>query len=275
MPDASTTESRIRPRIWIGVLLAIVYAAVAGGVANMLTEAFPQTDPAADFALGHFPVLIPLVVGGVLFIRWAGWSERVWRTPAAFETTPRRWWMLAIPVLLLAQAVLILATMPAERWQFWLVLLIALGTGLVGFGEELYFRGILRASLLERHGETLALVVTSLAFGAAHSLGSLIGGVPLALTAFQVAATAFDGMLYYGVFLATGRLWVPIALHAITDFSLRVAGGLNAGPSADIDLGPATAVIEIALGILAFLVLISCIRRDLHQRRSGSTLIAS
>lgn len=268
MSDLTTAATRVPRRFWIGLLAAVVYVALAGGVANLLTEGFPQDDPAADFALGHFPVLIPLVIGGVLFVRWAGWSSDVWRTPASFETTPRRWWMLAIPVLVFAQAVIVLAIMPADRWQLGVVLLVAAGTALVGFGEELFFRGILRSSIRAHHGETVTLLVTSLFFGLAHSLGSLLGGVPIGYIAVQVGAAALDGAVYYGVLLATGRLWVPIVLHALTDFSLRVGGGLNTGPSADVDLGPANIAIEWAIWVLAVVVLISCIRRDLSARRA-------
>ncbi|MFZ4893000.1 CPBP family intramembrane glutamic endopeptidase [Plantibacter sp. Mn2098] len=269
MSRTVTTPIRVPQRFWVGLAAAAVYVAGAAGVANLLTGAFPQSDPLADLALGHFPVLIPLIVAGVLFVRWAGWRDQVWRAPAAFETTPRRWWLLAIPVLLLAQSVTVLVTMPADRWQLGVILLVGAVTALVGFGEELFFRGILRASIRAHHGETVTLIATSLLFGAGHSIGSLMNGVPPGVIAFQVGVTALDGAVLYGAFLATGRLWVPIVLHALDDFVLRVGGGVQSGPSSDVSLGPVSIAIEWTLWVLAIALLVSCIRRDVLARRAA------
>lgn len=259
---------RVRPQLWIGLVAVTVYVLLAAGVANLLTDWLAPSDPAADYALGHFPVLIPLVVAGVVFVRWAGWGPGVWRTPASFETRPRRWWLLAIPALLLAQNVVLLAASPAANWQVGTVVLIAAATALVGIGEELYFRGILRASVRAHHGETMALLVTALAFGAAHSVASLGHGLPLGFIAFQVAVTALGGAVYYGAFLATGRLWVAMVLHALDDFSLAVSSGNLTGPSGqNAAAGPVNSAIQFILWVLAGAVLVSCIRQDRRDRQ--------
>ena len=153
---------RVTPRFWIGLIAAIVYVLCAGGIGELLTQWFPPDSDVAELALSHIPVLLPLIVGGVLFVRWSGWSQLVWRVPAAFETTPRRWWMLAFPVLLLAQSVVVLAGAPWASWNMAALALVLFVNALVGVGEELYFRGILRASIRAHHGEAVTLVGTSL-----------------------------------------------------------------------------------------------------------------
>ncbi|WP_308799340.1 CPBP family intramembrane glutamic endopeptidase [Agromyces silvae] len=267
-PADLRATTRVPQRFWIGLLALVVYVALAGGVANLLDAWVQPSSEVGEFALTHFPVLIPLIVAGVVFVRVSGWGRSVWRTPAAFETHPRRWWMLAFPVLLFAQAVAVIVLIPWNDRAAGLVLVVALGTAMVGFGEELYVRGILRASLRAHHGETLTLVVTSLLFGAAHTLGSVMLGLQPTFIAFQVVATAFDGVLLYGVFRATGRLWVAATLHALTDFSLYVSNGDLADHSgSDVLTSPVNVVIQFALWALAAALLVSCIRQDLRARR--------
>ncbi|WP_157429221.1 CPBP family intramembrane glutamic endopeptidase, partial [Agromyces salentinus] len=246
----------------------LVYVLVAGGAANLLTAWFSTDSDLADFALGHFPPLILLIAAGIVFVRFSGWSRYVWRTPASFETRPRRWWMLAFPVLLLAQSIILLTLVPWAGWDVGAVLVVAAGTALVGIGEELYFRGILRASLRSHHGETLALVVTSLLFGLGHSLGSVMNGLDGGFIVFQVGVTALDGAILYGAFRATGRLWVPMVLHAFSDFTLYLANNdLADKTGSEISTSPANTAIESVLWVLAIVLLISCIRQDLRTRR--------
>lgn len=266
--DRDAGDPRVARRFRVGLVAVVVYVAFAAGVANLLTAWVDPADPAAAYALAHVPVLIPLIVAGVLFVRWAGWNADVWRTPNAFEVAPRRRWMLVVPLLLLVQPVLTLASAPWSEWEVAPVLLALVVTAMVGFGEELYFRGILRASLRERHGETVGLLVTSVAFGLAHSFGGFIHGEPLGFIAFQVFVTALAGAAYYAAFLATGRLWVPIVLHGLGDFSLLIGGGGFGGASSDADPSPANIVIQAVLWGLTAVVLISCIRGDVRARRN-------
>ncbi|RZU67058.1 hypothetical protein EV379_3434 [Microterricola gilva] len=266
---ANRTDLRVPQRFWVGLVAITIYILLAAGVANLLTAWLHPEDPAVDLALSHAPVLL-LIVAGVLFVRWSGWGQQVWRVPAAFETRPRRWWMLIIPVLLLVQPILVLAQTPEDNsWNIGSVVLVAIVFTMVGFGEELYFRGIFRASVRAHFGETLTFVLTTLAFGIAHSFGSFAKGLDPAFILFQVGVTALSGALYYGAFLATGRLWVPIVLHALGDFSLTIAnGGFTSSPAADVGTSPVNVAIEFALWALAFVVLISCIRRDALERKA-------
>lgn len=181
--------------------------------------------------------------------------------------------MLAFPVLMIVQIIILLSITPWGERNFALVLFVLLVNILVGFGEELYFRGIARASLRAHHGETLTLVVTSLLFGAGHALGSLIAGLPIAFIAIQVGGTALMGAAFYGVFWATGRLWIAIAFHALNDFALRISSGdLTAASAHDLEPPATTGFIQFALWILTVVLLISCIRQDLRARREARSL---
>ncbi|MFF2052932.1 CPBP family intramembrane glutamic endopeptidase [Leifsonia sp. NPDC058194] len=266
-PDVSAGP-RVPQVFWIGLVACVVYVALAAGVANLLGDLFGGGSEAGDFALTHYTVLPVLIVGGLLFLRWSGWWAQTWSVPSAGRTQPRRWWMLSIPVLLLAQSVIVLAIAPWGAHSVGTIVVVLVGTAMVGFGEELFFRGILRVSVRAHHGELVTLLVTSALFGAAHVLGSVIAGLQPAFILLQVTTLAMDGALYYGVVRATGRLWIAMALHALTDFSLYVSGSdVSHSGSTDANISPANVVIQFVLGALSLVLVISCIRQDLLERR--------
>ena len=94
-----------------------------------------------------------------------------------------------------------------ERAWFALVSITA------GICEEILYRGFLIRYLSEspwHAGIRYAMAVSSLAFGMAHGYQGLKG----------IAGTAIIGAVMAVVFIITGSLWLPIALHAA--FDLRV-----------------------------------------------------
>jgi membrane protease YdiL (CAAX protease family) len=83
-----------------------------------------------------------------------------------------------------------------------------------GICEETLYRGFLIAYLNTFVGLAAAWVISSLIFGVAHSYqGS--GGV---------AKTGVVGAILGGLYLFTGTLWVPMALHATQDLVAGAAG---------------------------------------------------
>jgi len=90
--------------------------------------------------------------------------------------------------------------------RLWQLAVIA---ALAGIGEELFFRGLIQLGLSSGLGLNvwLAILITSLFFGLAHSM---------TLTYFMLT---FAVSLYFGfLFDYTGNLLVPIAIHALYDF---------------------------------------------------------
>jgi membrane protease YdiL (CAAX protease family) len=89
----------------------------------------------------------------------------------------------------------------------WSVSQIALLSVIAGIAEETLFRGAIQTGLEGRIGVKLAVVVTSIAFGAAH---------PITWT-YAIFATLIGAYLG-GLYVWTGDLMAPIATHAIYDF---------------------------------------------------------
>lgn len=88
---------------------------------------------------------------------------------------------------------------------------------LVGFVEEVIFRGLVGRLLLRRRGLWIALVVSAAIFGAMHSVNAVGGGQSATDTALQVTIAGVFGVLFGAMYFATGSIWPVIVLHAAYD----------------------------------------------------------
>jgi membrane protease YdiL (CAAX protease family) len=88
------------------------------------------------------------------------------------------------------------------RWWHLAVLSI-----LAGWGEELLFRGLIQASLVEWIGVWPAVLVAGIVFGLAHPLSK----------SYVIVAAAIGAYLGW-VFVATENLLAPIIAHGLYDF---------------------------------------------------------
>jgi len=88
-----------------------------------------------------------------------------------------------------------------KLWQ------LAVIAALAGIGEELFFRGLIQLGLSAILDVWLAVLITSLIFGLAHAATRTYF-----LLAFLISV--YLGLL----FVHTGNLSVPIAIHALYDF---------------------------------------------------------
>ncbi|MEV0621945.1 CPBP family intramembrane glutamic endopeptidase [Nonomuraea sp. NPDC050404] len=83
----------------------------------------------------------------------------------------------------------------------------------VAVAEELLFRGVVFRIMEERTGTVIALVVSTLLFGATHLVNAnatLWGALSIALT---------GGAMTTAAYVATRTLWLPIGLHFAWNFT--------------------------------------------------------
>lgn len=107
--------------------------------------------------------------------------------------------------------------------------LIAATSLLIGFSEEVMFRGILLRVLLARFGSGPAILLSAAAFALVHMLDG-VSYDPLAITLQELAFTFLIGLGLAPVALRIGALWPLILWHAIWDsvvFSSHVMGVLH------------------------------------------------
>ena len=106
---------------------------------------------------------------------------------------------------------------------------------LIGFGEEVLFRGLIQRTIHSYIGEKthrqvlLAVMISGVIFGMTHILNSLITGIDFAAISVQMAVTSFMGMYLGAIYYRTGKnIWYVIILHGLYDMlSMIVAGRLS------------------------------------------------
>lgn len=269
---SATRAHRVRPSIWAGLVAVAVYVFFAAVVGNIVGDM--AADDTAEFVLSHYVPLPIVIVLGLLFVRWAGWRGVFSETPTPL-LRPRRLWLIAIPLLAFTIPIANLADVDWSALSIGTVLLIVGGVLMVGFGEELYVRGILLVGVRERHGELVTLLVTSFVFAAMHIVGSLWAGLPFAFIVFQVSALTLSGVTYYWIRRVTGRLWVGVLVHAFTDGVLYLGSGASrhadaladAGSNVDETFAVTVQVLLIVAGLASVLSTIREDRRDRTARK--------
>lgn len=269
------------PSIWLALAAIVIYVALAAGLGDLLSGLVSDDQELAQFALGHFIPLAIAIVGLLLFLRWAGWGRDVWREQPTPALTPRRWWLLSIPVLVVLLPIAQLGEVPWASRSLGFILVIAVGTLMVGFGEELLIRGVLLTAVRARHGELVALLGTSLVFALAHIPGSIIAGAPIAAIAFQVTFLAAAGAAYYWVRRVTGRLWAAMFAHALTDWVLYLASSAGT-PATSLPQShssdspdPLQVTVQVLLLVATTVSIISVIREDRRNKRTTATFASA
>lgn len=106
--------------------------------------------------------------------------------------------------------------------------LIVIGTPLIAFNEETFFRGLM-LDWLRPLGWRRTIVYSSVLFGSAHAL-NLIAGANIPFTVMQIAATTAGGVALAAIRIRSGSLWPVIALHVAFDAIALVA---LTGPATD------------------------------------------
>lgn len=235
MPD-------FRVALWATLSYFLVLAcgmAVLGGSPDALTLA----------TVGQLLVLELALCGLCLF--WFGG-----RWGLIFGAT--RWrglvWLIPAVLVLVAMGRDLLPVLLADTAVPWgLLFLIGATSLLIGFSEEVMFRGILLRGLLARFGSGPAILLSAAAFALVH----LLDGVsydPVAITLQELAFTFLIGLGLAPVALRVGALWPLILWHALWDsvvFSSQVMGVMHP-----------LAVPGMLTQVLVGLLLWSSMRRD-------------
>lgn len=113
---------------------------------------------------------------------------------------------------------------------------------LVGFVEELIFRGFLFRALLKRDSTPMAITISAVTFGIGHLVNLLAGQGGLE-SLIQVFFAIAWGFLFTFVFYKSGSLWVCILVHGLVDVFSKFAAP---GGSSDFVYMAATIVVSIA-----------------------------
>lgn len=153
---------------------------------------------------------------------------------------------------------------------------------LVGFGEEVVFRGLILNLFLDKFGNEkkgilISVILSSLLFGATHSI-NFFAGVSLGSVLIQMLQTVLLGMVFAEIYLLSGNIWIVIIAHALTDVaSLMSAGIFGAGNEIDA-INKLSPINLLAIPIFLVPTLILFRRKKLEKlvrRRCGEVVVAS
>jgi membrane protease YdiL (CAAX protease family) len=173
-------------------------------------------------------------------------------------------WLIAVPIVIL---VAILAGIDYSHLgdiDSELLLTIAVGTILVGFSEELMYRGLFIVGARGSMGEQGVWLWSSVACVLLHSINALLGQ-DIGPTIVQVAVTFVVGSGMYVARRSTGLIIVPMVLHTLWDFSAFTGGAIR-----DLPDGSASALAGPMQGfaILTVLVAITVGRKHLFPKEA-------
>ena len=216
---------------WKALLFVAGYLVIYEGAGWLLTSLFlgdgDGGNPLASAQSVLVAIAAPLAVGAIvllLFLRSARWPA------SAFTRQPvgGRWWMWFAVGLALIPILLRLFGIDYGAFAPGVVPAMFFAGLLVGFTEELVYRGIVVKLLRDAgHREVTVAVLSSLLFALSHSINA-ITGQPIATVAVTVVYTFGFGILMYLVLRVTGSLVWPILLHALTDpTTILATGGID------------------------------------------------
>lgn len=93
---------------------------------------------------------------------------------------------------------------------------------LIGFIEEMIFRGFLFRILLKKDSAPVAVIISAVTFGIGHIV-NLFAGQASIETVVQVLFAIAWGFIFTFVFYKSGSLWVCIMVHGLVDVFSKFA----------------------------------------------------
>ena len=210
-------------RLWLSVIALAVWVAITMGVGLLQVGPGTSLDKFASEQIvwgtplaAAFMVLVALVMG------WRDLGFNRARPPGA-------WRLLWLPVLMLCGfvGVMVLLDRPVPAS---VVLVVAINTLVVGFSEELAFRGVLWGAARKAMSFWPAFLLVTFLFGLVHVLNALLTGE------FAAAGVqAFNAMLSGAAFLALRirlhSIYPVMVVHWLWDLGVFVLATGREGPA--------------------------------------------
>ena len=211
LPGMSTDAAVRAPRLsaWpMALLAAAFYTLGMVAVWQFAEHDYEQTAELLRDVILALAVLVLLTLG----LAW-------WSRLTIHRSNRLGWFGLValIPVLLMLST--FVASARSGFDDYGLIVVVLIGTALVGIGEETVFRGIVLNSLARTMSLPWAVVVSSVLFGLMHSANVLLQ--PVGDTVSQVIVTSLIGLfLGWTYVLSGGNLVLVVVIHWLWDFGL-------------------------------------------------------
>jgi membrane protease YdiL (CAAX protease family) len=222
-----------------------VYVAIylpAGKVAATLADrSYSEDDLLSSVGTIVIQMTAALIVGSIVLIAFTtfmGWNAEIFGRQSIYRSR----WMWLAPLIILTPIILrVLGIDWGARPLSVVIMMMATGL-LIGFSEELLFRGIAVKMLRSGgHREFSVAAVSSLLFGVVHSL-NIFSGAELSTAATTVLYAVAFGVLMYLSMRVIGFIAGAMILHGLTDPTTFLATG---GLPDDVDTTAVTGLAAI------------------------------
>ncbi len=199
------------------ILFAVLFIALYCAVTIPIRGAY--TDGSIQSLLGLTAVAAAVTAAGSLIPLWG-------RLGVAARPQNARLCLFFLPMIVLATGNVWDGFEPhysgASLWY-------AIGSmALVGFVEEMIFRGFLFTAMLKKHSPGAAVVVSAVTFGLGHIV-NLLAGMVTVENLMQIIFAVAWGFVFTMVYYKSGSLLVCILVHAAVDVLSMVAAETEPG----------------------------------------------
>jgi len=250
--DASR-RYRVQPSVGVGIAVVVVYMVVCFGIQVSSGIEYQDWFDTAENA--YRTAVLALGVCSVLLIAFVAWSrwDIMWRDPGRLAMSTL---MRVILVMFVAAVVIRLAGLQWGDVPGDLLLAIVCTSVLVGFAEEMLFRGIfLRCLRTNGRPEGSAALWTAMAFGLFHLPNVFLGTGASGLS--QVVIAGLSGAALYLWRRNYGLIVPAMVAHGLWDFSTFLEVNYGRGPVQVLTL-----LLTVAVAISALVVIIKLARNE-------------
>jgi membrane protease YdiL (CAAX protease family) len=261
---------RIRPRPSLAWAIGIAYVFLFLGLEAVMGVGYDEIASSTGNIIRG--IVVPLAVGTVVLAvvtTLLGWWRPVLRELPDGPPRPPRW-LWVVPILVFISVLLGIDYGNLGNMGGAMVLWLALGTAMVGFSEEITYRGLAVVGFRGGYSEVKVWLFSSILFGLLHGVNVILGQSAI-LTVRQVIFAFVLGSVFYAIRRISGTIIIPMVIHALWDFGTftKVAG--KAGDVATAQTDIVTAGLG-AIGQLLVLIAVICViigaRRILKSKRT-------
>ncbi|WP_141845717.1 CPBP family intramembrane glutamic endopeptidase [Humibacillus xanthopallidus] len=215
---------------WRLLLVVAVYFAIylptGKVVARLADRSYSDDDLLSSLGSVFVQLTAALIVGSIVlfaFTTFMGWNAEIFGRQPIYRSR----WMWIAPVIVLVPITLRVLAIDWGGPALSVVLLVLATGALIGFSEELLYRGI-AVKMLRSSGqrEWSVAAISSVLFGLSHGL-NIFSGEPAGPVAYTVLYTVAFGVLMYLSMRVIGFIAAAMILHGLTDpTTLLSTGGL-------------------------------------------------
>lgn len=224
-------------RLGLAILVVAIWAAITLVVPTLLLDGkttlqeLITKNPAWGVA-GAAAFLVAVV--------WlAGWRDMGFRAPS-----PPGWWkLLWLPALYLAGLATVGVT--TGKLEAGAVTMVLINTAMVGFSEELAFRGVLWGAARKALPFWAGFLLVSAAFGSVHVFNAILTG-ELAGAGVQALNAFMSGCAYLAIRIRTRSIIPIMVIHALWDFTVFLVGSGGSGKAE----APADVIEQLSFGLI-------------------------